>query len=179
MRIIGIVGIWDFRRLYAWVWGNLESEFAKKFPGAGFTVEHLWYSPWQGKKMRSFCDSIVADNDRGGDIILVGWSMGGVVATAIAPRFKRSRVVAVVTLFSPHTFLFGLFSRMLNSSVHGLGQIPVVSFSARLDQLVLWGTRYPKAVRHLKMWSDHLFCLIFSTKTAAAAAREAARLFQP
>jgi len=172
VRIIGIVGIWS-SRLYKPVWRHFETAFKKRFLGATFAVEDVFFSPWQGKKIRKFADDIVAKYDDGGeDVLLLGWSMGGTIATSIVPKFKKTRVCGVVTVFSPHTFLWGLFSWMLGSSLQGV-QAPVTSFSARFDYLVLWGAKYPKAVKHVWISCDHILGLLFSKKPAEEIAKAA------
>lgn len=171
MRIVAVVGIWDFQRLYGRLWKNFELAFVKEFPQARFTVEHLWYSPWQGKKMRTFAADIVRKYDDGGeDIILLGYSMGGVIATAITPKFTKTKVRAIVSVWGPHTFLWGLFSRMLGSNLQKLSA-PVISFSARLDYFVPWGARYPAALVHKKLWCDHLLGLLLSGGSAKTIAQ--------
>lgn len=172
LRVIGIVGIWSIR-LYEPVWRHLREAFLGQFPGATFATEDMFFSPWQGKKMRAFADSIVCKYDDGGDdVLLVGWSMGGTIATAIAPKFKRTRVRGVVTIFSPHTLLWGLFSWMLGSNLKGIG-VPVVSCSARFDWIVLWGGRYPAALKHFRVRCDHLLGLLIGTKRTELIAKEA------
>ncbi|MBC7836292.1 hypothetical protein H7X87_00735 [Acetobacteraceae bacterium] len=171
MRIIAIVGVWNFQTLSRLMWPHFETAFKKQFPRASFSVEHLWYSPWQGEKMRRFADSIVEKYDDGEeDILLLGHSMGGVIATAIASRFTKARVVQVVTVFSPHKFLGGIFPRMLRSR---RTNVPVVSCSALLDWIVLWGARHPDAVRHARINCDHLFGLLLSKGPAEKIAKAA------
>jgi len=175
MRVIGICGIWD-NFLYDRVWQHFAEAFGKQFPGSSFATERLWFWPWQKNKMLDFANRIIAKYDDGEEIMLLGWSMGGVIATSIAPKFTKSYVRAVVTVFSPHRFLFGLFSKMLGSIPERLGKIPVVSFSAiPIDELVWYGARYPGAIKHVNILSDHGLALIFSPKPAATIA-EAVRM---
>lgn len=171
MRIVAIVGIWNFRTAYRRLWKHFELAFAKEFPQAQFTVEYLWYSPWQRQKMRNFADGIVRKYDDGGkEVMLLGYSMGGVIVAAITPKFTKTKVRAVVSVWGPHTFLRGLFSWMLGSSLQKLSA-PVISFSARLDYFVLWGAKYPAAVVHKKLWCDHLFGLLLSDGPAKTIAQ--------
>lgn len=166
MRIIGIVGIWNLTRLYRPMWSHFESAFKARFPRATFSVEDIWYSPWQGEKIRAFADKIVSKYDDGGEeILLLGYSLGGSIATAIAPRFKKTRVRVVVTVWAPHTFLGGVFSKMLGVNLKGIG-LPVVSCRARFDWLVIWGSKYPGATKHITVTCDHLFGLLFSKRPA-------------
>ena len=116
--------------------------------------------------MRKFADSIVAKYDTGEELVLVGWSMGGVIACAIAGRFRKSRVQALATIFSPHRYPFTLFPRMLDSGKDWIRSIPVVSFAGTFDVVVPWGAKYPTALMHTKILSDHVLGLIFSHKPA-------------
>ena len=176
MRILCIVGIWNFRRLYNKIWRNLETAFKEKFPDASFEVEHLWYSPWEWQKMRDFANRLVEEYDTGEELLIVGYSLGGVIATAMAPRFKRSKVRCVVSIFAPHRYLFGLFSRMLDSQPSKIAAAPVISFGARLDVMVPWGSRYSETAPHVWIWSNHLLRLLFSKKPATQIAEETAAL---
>ena len=171
MRIVIIVGIWTFHNLYGPIFKHYKAAFANEFPHAQLSVEYLWYSPWQGQKMRNFADHILRKYDTGEEILLVGYSIGGSIACAIAPRFKHSAVRAVVTVFAPHTFLWGIFSRMLNVDLRRIPVAPVFSFEGRLDWAVLWGAKHPRARKHAKLWCDHLFGLLFSQKPAEKIAK--------
>ena len=156
------------------MWNNLKAAFGKKIPGVSFEVEHLWYSLWEWRKMRNFADHLVEKYDTGEELLIVGYSLGGVIAAAMVPRFKRSKVRCVVTVFAPHRYLFGLFSWMLNSRPSEMGSTAVLSFGAHLDFMVPCGSRYPRAVKHVALWSDHLLWLLFSKKPAACIAEETA-----
>src|SRR5262249_6510427 len=69
--------------------------------------------PWEIPRLRRFTDCLIEKYDDGVDTLLVGHSIGGVLACAIAASCKESEVVGVVTIFSPHRFLGGIFSRLL------------------------------------------------------------------
>lgn len=179
MRIVAIVGIWNFRTAYGRLWKNFELAFAKEFPQAQFSVEYLWYSPWQRQKIRNFADSIVRKYDDGGEeVMLLGYSMGGVIATAIAPKFAKTKVRALISVFGPHTFLFGLFSWMLRSRPE-VCLTPVLSFRAKFDCMVWWGSFYPRAVKHITVYSDHLFWLLFSKRPTQIVARATKKFLFP
>jgi predicted esterase len=169
------VGIWDFPRAYIYMWNHFREEFHTRFPDATFEVEHEKYSPWQTEKMKCWSKCLVEKyQDVDEEIVLVGYSMGGVVATALAPKLKNVR--AVVTLFAPHTTLDSRFSRALSSNLDGLGTIPVLSFSGKYDIVVPNGAEYPKAARHVELASDHLFWLLVSKNPAAVIAGETVNL---
>ncbi|HVV38937.1 MAG TPA: hypothetical protein VHD31_01290 [Candidatus Paceibacterota bacterium] len=130
-----------------------------RFPHAAIYEEEVWYSPWETEKIRTFGDSIVEKYDDGVDVLLIGHSMGGLVACAIAPQFSHSRVRGIATLFSGHTFFGGLFARI--AGVPQESSIPIISFQAKIDQIVWWGTRHPRAVAHVDLLSDHLFGMAY------------------
>ena len=175
MRIIAVPGIWYFARQYAGLERRLKDAFLEQFPDATFTMKYLWYHPWQGKKMRQFEEDLIAEFDTGGDVVLVGYSMGGIISCAIAPRFKKSNVRGVITIYAPHRYLWGFFSRMLGSKA--LNGIPVASFAAKIDLMVPCGARHPQAVAHTWLWSDHLYALLWSSKPAKAFAAAAKKYF--
>lgn len=117
--------------------------------------------------MRELGNRIVQEFDTGEDTILVGHSVGGVIACATAPRFVKSNLLCVVTIFSPHTYFFSHFSRTLKVDKEALARIPILSFGARFDALVPFGAQFPRAKHHEIFESDHLFRLMFSSKPAA------------
>lgn len=174
MRIIAIVGIWNFPREYQPLWQHFETAFTEEFPGSHFFLEQEWFSFWEKSRIRHFSDRIVEKYDDGGkEILLLGYSMGGVIAAAIAPRFRNTPVRKVVTVWSPHTFLGGLFSRMCGSTLGAL-PAPILSCQSRFDWFVPWGSKYPNATRHIIVPCDHLFSLLWSKKPANLIARAAA-----
>ncbi len=173
MRIIGIVGIWSTETLYKPTWKHLEAAFRKRFPVSTFCVEYQWFSPWEGERMRNFAKRIVEKHDTDGEeIMLVGMSMGGVIAAAIAPMFKKAKVCKVVTIWSPHTFWGGVFSRMLGSDLKDVGA-PVLSCAARYDWCVIWGAQHPAAKKHIVVATDHLCGVVFSSYPAEQIAEAA------
>lgn len=175
MLIIGLSGSWDSHFPQMYLWNTLRDEFKKKIPHARFEVERLWYSPWEGEKLRDWEQSLVKKYKRTREeIILVGYSMGGIVAAAMAPKLKNVR--AVVTIFSPHTFLGGMFPWLLDSNANHLDDIPVISFGGWFDLLVLFGSKHPKAVKHVDVPSDHIVGLLVSRHFAVTITQETVEL---
>lgn len=164
MKVIFIVGI--FGKPFFRVSKGFRIATERLFPGASFVVALEEFGPFSFAKMRAFADRIVEEHDTGEDILFIGYSMGGIIASAIAPRFKKSKVLLVATVFAPHTFLWDLFSKKLCSNLNGLGNIPVISFVAKYDWCVGWGARYPRAVAVYEIQSDHLVYLLFSPRPA-------------
>lgn len=173
MRIVVIVGVVDSGILNRELWRRLDEVFEVEFPGVPVIVERSWYLPWDFQKMRKYGDRIVEKYDTGEDVILMGYSMGGVVASSIAARFTKSNVRMLATVFSPHQFLWGWFSSALGSNQNGFENFPVVSFTAKYDWIVWWGSAYPAAIKHFPLECDHYFLwLYFSMEPLQRIARE-------
>jgi pimeloyl-ACP methyl ester carboxylesterase len=153
------------------MWPNFEAAFKKYFPRASFVVEEKWFSPWRGEDMREFADSLRRKHDDGDEALLIGHSMGGVIACAIAPRFKKSRIRGVITICSPHQLFGGIFPRMLG--VEKRIPAPVISFGGVFDYLGPWGAQYGQARAHEALLADHYFALLYSQKPAERIAEAA------
>lgn len=167
MRLVAIGGILD-SDFNQGMWVNVGNALREYYPALTVSAQRTWYWPWQFAEMRRLIDHIVATYDTGEDLILAGHSLGGVLMCAAAPRFKKSRVVGVVTLFAPHTYLFGIFSKMLGCTPL---TVPVVSFKAWFDLMSPWGTRHAQSVRHTRLLTDHQFGLVKNKKLAATIAQ--------
>jgi len=143
-------------------------------PEAEFVTERPFYFPWQKKKIVALADLIVEKYDTGEDIVLVGFSLGGLIACAVMPRFKKSKVRMVVTIAAPHRLSF--FYRWLKFKPHQL-PVPVVTFVGIFDLVSLWFlTRFPGNIR-INLPSDHFILFLFSPWPARRIASEvAARL---
>jgi surfactin synthase thioesterase subunit len=168
MKIILIAGAWYTPSVYEGVWGNLEKSLAAQYPGATFARESVYFWPSEVEKVKDFAISIVQKHDREDEqILLVGHSMGGVIACGIAPLFKKSKVVGIVTIFTPHTmgaFLprWNFYERYFPHAQSDT--IPVVSFGGLLDPTVWFlFTRHSNAVFHRLVLSDHHVVLGRST----------------
>ena len=174
MRIIGISGVWSNKNP---VWHNLAEAFSKEFPVSEFIVEEERNcNPWEIHKLRRFAEAIVRKYDDGTETLLVGHSLGGVIACGIANRFKRTPIQGVVTIFSPHHLFFG--SVIDSPEVNGDLKAPVISFSAAYDELVWWGAQHLQAVAHIILRSNHFTDLVTNNEHACRIASEAkAHLF--
>lgn len=158
LRIVGINGIFEPESPCRGIWEYFELAFTQVYPEAEFSVKKLKYFPWEGKKIRHYADAILEEYDDGITTILLGYSMGGVIATALEPRFTKTKISKVVTVFSPHTLFGGIFSKMCGSGSVKT-QAPVISIQARFDLVVPWGSKYPGAQQHRVLRCDHLFGL--------------------
>ena len=155
MKIIGIVGILDFPGSQDRLWKHVREAFREKFPDAEFVAEHELYLPWQRAKIKAFEERILERHDCGEDLILFGYSLGGVIALSLAERFAKSRVILIATLGAP--------LRLARARVP---QIPVITFSGVLDPVVPWFLTALPGSMHVNLISDHLFWLIVSKKPA-------------
>lgn len=159
--ICGAIG-GDWQPLHDVMWWRFKEEIKRCFPGAGVRIYRPWYLPQQREWMLSLGREILSENDTGDDVVVIGHSMGGVIGARIAPHFEKSRVRALATVFSPHTFLGGSFSELLEVEYEALGGIPLVSVSALLDQVVWWGSLLDGSVQ-VSVWSDHIVYLASSS----------------
>lgn len=156
MRILLIPGAYCSTEVCESLSSHLADAFKEQFQDSHFFTEHCLYLPWEGGVLRNFADRIVRKFDDGGEeTVLVGYSMGGNIATAIVSRFEKTTIRAVVTVCSPHTYLGEFFSRICGSQLKGI-KAPVVSFASSFDEVVPWGAAYPEAVRHEVIYCDHL-----------------------
>lgn len=157
-KIVLISGIWN-RNFHDRLWENLRNSFAKQFPNAEIVVEGLSYSPWQIGVIRRFADDILKRHDIGGTALLVGHSMGGVIATTVANKFVRTTIVGIATIFSPHEYLGGFFQKALATN-NPLAPFPVITFQAYWDTMVLWGTKHKESRSHVAINTDHVYGLM-------------------
>jgi hypothetical protein len=160
LRVLAIVGINEPVAPAGVLWRNFEKAFCDVYSDATFVLERQHFMPWEGNKVRNFAETILEKHDinTGEEILLLGYSLGGCIATAIADRFQEVKVHQIVTVFSPHTFFGKTFSKMCGSNL-GVTKAPVMSVTARFDPIVWWGSRHPYAKKHIMLHIDHLFGL--------------------
>ena len=160
------------------VWNNLEAAFRRRFHVSEFVIEEeVNCHPWQVARLRRFADRILERYDDGEETLLIGHSMGGVTACAIANRFRKSRVRGVVSIFAPHRLLGGLFARSLQ--VPREMRVPVITFEAQRDRLVWWGAKHPQSVVHTVLATNHLDDLVNDHRHAEKIAEEARKALCP
>jgi len=163
-RILCLTGAWCVEHPCP-VWQNIGAALRSYFPDAEIVIEEEHdLDPWEIARIQSFCDQLVEKYDDGTETLFVGHSLGGRIACAVAYRFKKTPVCGIVTIFSPHTFLGKILPQIpdarekLNTTI--------VSFGARIDGVVLWGTHHPHETKHFKVWSRHKKSLIKSRQLA-------------
>ena len=133
---------------------HLAKGFKKAFPTAQIHFEHRLYAPWSTGTMLRLIAHIRAKYQKSDSVMLVGHSLGGIVALAAAREMHNA--CAVVTIFSPHTAYHSLFSQMLLSESHNERFI-IISFGALRDRVVPHsGTMHPRAKYHGVIDTDHV-----------------------
>lgn len=142
--------------MHATIWRAFTDALHAEFPDTTIILIRRHYHPWSRTRMLAYIDEIVRAHDDGSDTLLIGHSMGGIVAMAIAERLQRAQVRAVVTIFSPHRLLGGLFSRQLDSL---RVKAPLITFGALPDRMVPYGAKHPDSVLHTVFFTDHLWGL--------------------
>lgn len=153
--IIVFCGIRDHPRHDA-VWCVFIQKLQAAFPAARIVLKRERFGIRDAARTRRIIADAVAQNDNGESILLIGHSLGGLLALRAAELFVRSRVIAVATLFSPHLTLGGWLSRL-----HGTEKVsvPIISFEAVPDRMVPWGAAHPMSSVHRKLFTDHLWGL--------------------
>lgn len=169
LKIIGVVGMLDNPHVGARLWQFMGEAFLHEFPDATFTTEHLFYFPWQKSKIQRLAEKILDKHDTGEELILLGHSLGGIIACAIAPKFKHSKVKCVVTVSSPHKLHF--LYRFLDAEPTQL-PFPVITFADTFDTVVpSFLSRYPGSI-HGSLLADHLFWFLFSKRPSTIIAKK-------
>lgn len=172
MRLLMISGIMTVPEMD---WMLLNKAFKRLLPGAEFCVETEPYCHvWEIDRFRAFTLKTAAKYDTGGDMIIVGHSLGGVIGCAVQSIMRETRVIGICTIHAPHQFLGGIFTRMLHAYDVSA---PIVSFQALHDELVWWGSRHPQSVLHVKNHSNHFSDIVQFRENAERIARTAVRTF--
>lgn len=175
MRIVGINGI---RCNNCPVLPRMRHSFQREFTPTEFIVEEdTGCALWQISRMREFAQELREKYDDGADLLLVGYSMGGIQACKIATELRHSRCIGIVTIFSPHTMFGGIFPRIIGASRNT--QVPIISFHGAYDPFVRWGTRHPNAAAHIILSTDHYRDLLNNPECGDIVARESKRVFFP
>lgn len=172
MRVVMVNGIRTDPELD---WQTFGNAFKRVLPEASFHVEtEPWCKLREISRFRAFTERLVAKYDDGEDLLLVGHSLGGVIACAMQTRLVRTRVIGITTIHSPHRFFFGICTKLF-----GAGNVtaPVLSFQGLHDELVWWGTRHPRAVLHIRNNSDHFIDLRDFPENAELIAETTVRMF--
>ncbi len=106
VRVIALVGIMDLPGSGARLWDGFADAFADSLPEHEWTVMHRFYLPWQFSRMQRYAKDVRAhiDTDDLRPVVLIGYSLGGVIARAVAPTCVSGVVRLVVTMQAPHAW---------------------------------------------------------------------------
>ncbi len=141
----------------------MKKSFLEVFPHASVEHELKMYSFWEYDVMNQFVDDIVQRHDKPGELLLVGHSLGGVLACAVAVRCVHAKLRGVVTIFSPHDMFKGKFTNEL-SAKELPPHVPILSFQARFDHMVPWGSKHKSSKLHVVFQTDHTWGLITTSR---------------
>lgn len=112
--------------------------------------------PWQVAAVQDYGRVILSKYDDGRPALLIGFSLGGVVAQAVAEKFTKSEVVGVASLCSPLTWAgrWGLVwhpNRLVGRRLSVMGMF---------DFFVPWWMGRVKGMAFRLLAADHL--VVFS-----------------
>lgn len=158
------------------IWNTLKPAFLRHFPTAQCTVEEdTGLELWQLRRMQRFMSMVLEKYDRPQtELVLIGHSMGGLFASAIASRLQRAELVGVTTICSPNSNVW-LYPLYLGATRRF--DAPVVSFGGARDRYVLYGTRHPRAIYHQAIDCDHYESLSCNRQMAEWIASVSAKHF--
>ena len=161
-RVVCIVGMLDFVSVRHLMWAPIERAFEQYFPDVEVVVEHETYLPWQRQRIADYGERIVQKYDDGVPTLLLGFSLGGVIACGIAQKFMRTPITGVVSVASPLK-LAPLWGICLPKAE----DVRLLSFSGRYDFVV------PSLLTgcHYTLPADHFVSFMTSEKPAWAVAK--------
>ncbi len=127
------------------------------------------------RRMRAYRDSVAKAFDDGTPTLIVGHSVGGVIACGVAKRFEHSLVMGIITINAPHEYLG--YGRMLD----GGKPVPakIVTFGSSRDRVVLWGTAHAESMSHTVLEADHYRDIGASDALAATICRKSVSVLFP
>ncbi len=150
MHILMISGVWTDPNVD---WDLMRDAFRRNLPHATFSHEtEPWVNAYEVQRLEEFVERLARAYDVGGDMVLMGHSLGGLLACALEPRMVRTKVVGIATIFAPNQTFGRMLRRMYRADSESSS---VMSFEAMRDEVVLWGSRHPRAIRHEYMYSNH------------------------
>lgn len=171
MKIVAIVGILDFPGSDDRLWRHFRQAFQREFPSSTFTVEHTTYLPWQRQRIRDFAKRIMKQHDTGEELILLGYSLGGVIADEVAQQLRHTKVRLVITVCAPHRLRHWWFSGVNM-------RIPILNFSAVFDVFVPGILAQHVHAPTVYLVADHLFGFLLSPRFAWRIASTAAHFLR-
>lgn len=150
-RIVMIEGLWRYDEYLAL---TFERAFKKQFPNALVACEYIpgcW--PYEIGRLLKFVAQLAKNYDDGVPVLIAGHSVGGLIACALDAQLTNSPVVGITTICTPHQYAFGAFAHLLEAD-HELSA-PIITFQAKYDFYVPYGTWHRKTKGHEVLLSDH------------------------
>jgi hypothetical protein len=168
-RIVIVEGLWRYDNKLALVF---ERGLRRQFPDALIVSESIYGCwPFETNRLVRFVECLACKYDDGIATLFLGHSFGGIIACALDGMFMNTPIVGIVTVCSPHEYLFGIFSHKMGAD-HKL-QAPIITFSARYDVLVPYGAHHPQSREHQELFCDHRYLMIYNECHAERIARAA------
>lgn len=152
VRVVCLVGIFDCWGIQEMLWRNMEMQLQEQFPGCEVAVMRELFKPWEIKVVQAYAADVVKHYDDGKPTILLGYSLGGVVAQAMAEKFKKSEILAVVSLCSPLKWADKWGFQWKPETLPGKR----LAIMGTLDMLVPWWSADVPNMKVHKMMVDHL-----------------------
>ena len=172
MQIVFVSGLWtDFNPM----WHIIERVFRVHLPDAIFSIEEIRScQPWEVSRMRKHIDELVEKHRKSDEVVFVAHSFGGLISRAVAQRLTVP-VRGIASICTPHVGIGHLYAGILG---YGDSDVPLLTFSARRDELVMWGARHPKALAHFELDSNHFTDFVDNLPLAQKIADETVRHFE-
>lgn len=152
LRVLGLVGIFDCWGIQDGLWKNIEAELREQMPGCEIDVVRKYFKPWETALIQDYAFEAVSRFDDGKPTLLLGYSLGGVVAQVMAEKFQKSEIVGVVSLCSPLKWADKWGFTWHPEALPGKR----LAIMGTVDMLVPWWTAQVPNVAQRTMWIDHL-----------------------
>lgn len=135
-------------------WDNWTEAFRISFPACEVVVDKSFYLPWNVRLIQLYGQQILKKYDDGQDIILIGHSLGGVIAEGIALSFQKSKVQGILSVSAPLKFSW------LWGYPFILKDIPHFSCSGHWDFIAPPWFAYRNPKHHMMLNGGHVFDFI-------------------
>jgi pimeloyl-ACP methyl ester carboxylesterase len=168
-RIVIIEGLWRYDNRLAIA---LERGLRKQFPGVIIVCESIYGCwPFEINRLIKFVECLAHKYDDGIRTMFLGHSFGGIIACALDGMLMNTPIAGIVTVCSPHEYMFGIFPYKIGAD-HKL-EAPIITFGARYDVVVPWGSCHPQSREHQELLCDHRYWMICNEIHAERIARAA------
>lgn len=174
-RILGLVGSWHRVRPQGagQNWAHFEQAFKAQYPHADFVVEQRWLNPWDKKGWLAYAQEVAQRYDDGQPTLLLGFSLGGVIAQEVAVCLTKTPVVGVVAVCSPLRW-----AQFYHVNVPEKASYPRLSFAGGLDPVIWPFFCHHKGITTYTLPTEHWASFILYTKPAQWVAMKSAPHFR-